>query len=541
MQNSIVRPLGRDMQNVLIGFVGEHEARTFFVRTRDDLTGYTVGLVIDDVDCGAMTKAPMPDGSIMLSLTLTSDMLGKGGDKVCQLLMTKDAIVRKSSQFRAYVGASNDINSTAPDSATIIIISEKITELVHEAALDAIAEVQEVIDSIPADYRELSDRVGANTIALAEKADRSTTYTKTQIDQMIEAVEVETDTTLEIAGAPADAAETGRQIGLIKADLDALASGLSDEAKSALLNCFSNVAWIDTDGQNYYDTLHDALFPPTELNRISAVYTQSGTVYDTDSLDTLKADLVVTAHMSDNTTKTITGYTLTGVLSVGTSIITVNYGGKTTTFSAIVTEYSDAPTDYTWLYKASNGELLSENSNVSNFSKDNQNIIEEIVNGKLHISVPFVKNSEPSIRYYLSPATNNHAKMLVKVKFNSLSYTESGGALRVQLSKGSFGGARAMERRTAIGGDTYKFSMKAGSSNLDVADLILGTWYIVGIELDGNTQVMSINGETVQTASSLHSYATENQLFVQSPPEGENVPIDIEIEWLAYKNLDIAG
>lgn len=163
MQNSIVRPLGRDMQNVLIGFVGEHEARTFFVRTRDDLTGYTVGLVIDDVDCGAMTKAPMPDGSIMLSLTLTSDMLGKGGDKVCQLLMTKDTIVRKSSQFRAYVGASNDINSTAPDSATIIIISEKITELVHEAALDAIAEVQEIIGSIPSDYSELSAQVDTNT------------------------------------------------------------------------------------------------------------------------------------------------------------------------------------------------------------------------------------------------------------------------------------------------------------------------------------------------------------------------------------------
>jgi len=226
MQNSIVRPLGRDMQNVLIGFVGEHEARTFFVRTRDDLTGYTVGLVIDDVDCGAMTKAPMPDGSTMLSLTLTSDMLGKGGDKVCQILMVKDTIVRKSSQFRAYVGASNDINSTAPDSATIIIISEKITELVHEAALDAIAEVQEVIDSIPAEYSALGDQVDTNTAAIALKADKSTTYTKTEVDRMIEGVEVETDTTLEVAGAPADAAETGRQIGLLKADLGAVNSGL---------------------------------------------------------------------------------------------------------------------------------------------------------------------------------------------------------------------------------------------------------------------------------------------------------------------------
>ena len=348
MQNSIVRPLGRDMQNVLIGFVGEHEARTFFVRTRDDLSGYTVGLVIGDIDCGAMTKAPMPDGSIMLSLTLTSDMLGKGGDKVCQLLMTKDTIVRKSSQFRAYVGASNDINSTAPDSATIIIISEKITELVHEAALDAIAEVQEVIDSIPADYSELSARVGANMIALAEKADQATTYTKTQVDQMIADVEVETDTTFSVSGKPADAAETGRQIGLLKADLEDLdervealegsSGGLTSDIKSALMNLVNHLAWDDDDptGQTHITALQNALYPPADLVSITAVYTQSGTVYNTDTLDSLKSDLVVTALMSDSTTQTVTNYTLSGTLTEGTSTITVSYGGKTATFDVTV-------------------------------------------------------------------------------------------------------------------------------------------------------------------------------------------------------------
>ena len=94
----------------------------------------------------------------------------------------------------------------------------EIAETIEHAAETA----QEVIDSIPADYSELSNRVGANTIALAEKADQATTYTKTQVDQMIADVEVETDTTLEVAGAPADAAETGRQIGLLKADLGAV-------------------------------------------------------------------------------------------------------------------------------------------------------------------------------------------------------------------------------------------------------------------------------------------------------------------------------
>ena len=77
-----------------------------------------------------------------------------------------------------------------------------------------------------------------------------------------------------------------------------------------------------------------------ELVSISAVYTQSGTVYDTDTLDILKSDLVVTAHYDNSTTQTITTYTLSGTLAEGTSTITVAYGGKTTTFNVTVTSSS---------------------------------------------------------------------------------------------------------------------------------------------------------------------------------------------------------
>lgn len=79
------------------------------------------------------------------------------------------------------------------------------------------------------------------------------------------------------------------------------------------------------------------------LVSISAVYTQGGTVYDTDTLDSLKTDLVVTAHYDNSTTATVasTDYTLSGTLAEGTSTITVSYGGKTTTFNVTVTE---APT-----------------------------------------------------------------------------------------------------------------------------------------------------------------------------------------------------
>lgn len=74
------------------------------------------------------------------------------------------------------------------------------------------------------------------------------------------------------------------------------------------------------------------------IDSISCTYTQSGTVYNTDALETLKDDLVVTVNYDDNTSETITDYALSGKLSSGTSIVTVTYGGKTTTFNVTVTE-----------------------------------------------------------------------------------------------------------------------------------------------------------------------------------------------------------
>ena len=76
------------------------------------------------------------------------------------------------------------------------------------------------------------------------------------------------------------------------------------------------------------------------VSSISAVYTQSGTVYDIDSLDSLKTDLVVTATYTDSSTSTIpnTDYTLSGTLTDGTSTITVTYQTQTTTFTVTVVQ-----------------------------------------------------------------------------------------------------------------------------------------------------------------------------------------------------------
>lgn len=111
---------------------------------------------------------------------------------------------------------------------------------------------------------------------------------------------------------------------------------ISEDIKTALLQIAGKVWYVDENGPTYYDALSDALYAQ-ELSSITAVYTQSGTVYDTDSLDVLEDDLVVTAYYTDGTSGTVTGYTLSGSLTVGTSTITVTYLDKTATFDVVVT------------------------------------------------------------------------------------------------------------------------------------------------------------------------------------------------------------
>lgn len=216
-------------------------------------------------------------------------------------------------------------------------------------------------------------------------------------------------------------------------------SGLTDDVKTALLNCFAHVAWVDADGQDYYDALESALdsgdlsvslmlsqvsssntattvgygesytatltastgytlntvtvtmggvdvtsttyssgtvsIPSVTGNivitatavlaaqSITATYTQSGTVYDTDSLDSLKADLVVTANYAGGTSETVpaSNYTLSGTLTEGTSTITVSYAGLTDTFDVTVSTWSTSPQiRQADAYYSTTGELVTK-------------------------------------------------------------------------------------------------------------------------------------------------------------------------------------
>lgn len=133
--------------------------------------------------------------------------------------------------------------------------------------------------------------------------------------------------------------DLGTELTDIKQDLQELidgGAGMTEDFKQALHNILEKVAFIDEDGQDYLDALDATMWP--SASSISCVYTQSGTVYASDNIDSLKADLVVTALYSDSTTKVLkpSEYTLTGTLTEGTSTIAVHYGNLTTSFTVTV-------------------------------------------------------------------------------------------------------------------------------------------------------------------------------------------------------------
>lgn len=123
------------------------------------------------------------------------------------------------------------------------------------------------------------------------------------------------------------------QISDVKSELT---NGIPYAVKVALNHIIQNVAFKnDTDYSADKATIN-AWATSINVTSIAAVYEQSGTVYTTDSLDVLRDDLTVTAYYDNGTSAVVNDYTLSGTLTVGTSAITVSYGGESTTFNVTV-------------------------------------------------------------------------------------------------------------------------------------------------------------------------------------------------------------
>lgn len=276
-------------------------------------------------------------------------------------------------------------------------------------AISAAAVAQDAADRAE-DAAEAAERTVAAAVGawLSEHVDPETGYV--------------IDNSLTVSGAAADAKAVGDAI----ADIKSGGSGLTDEAKQALLNCFAHVAWIDEYGQDYYDALEDALYPPSELTRITCVYTQGGTVYDTDSLDSLKSDLVVTAHYDNDTTQTVTSYTLSGTLEVGTSTITVSYDGKTTTFDVTVTHAESGEVEMSEFIQHSNiresGFKLYSDGGETGYSDARF----PTTNGRTSVSDVFT--SDANIKVTFTPTANEFQCWLFGSTNFDNSFTLSSGA-----------------------------------------------------------------------------------------------------------------
>lgn len=303
---------------------------------------------------------------------------------------------------------------------------------------------------------------------------------------------------------------------------------LTANIRQALLQIAEKVAYIDEDGQDYYDDLYDALYPPAppaELVSISAVYTQSGTVYDTDTLDSLKSDLVVTATYDDSTTATVTTYTLSGTLAVGTSTITVTYEGKTDTFNVTVSEF------YTWKYLASDGVKLSARSDLGTVSIANGGS-ETLSNNLLNFYVPHGNNLIS--RFNLAQTTNTKATLSARVKFNAIPVPADSNptGFRMQLSHGTTG----VQVFVSSGNmQTYEGNNAVG--NLKQIDT--GVWYTIEIQLDGSNASIYVDGALVRSITNLSShYCTANAIILQSVNVTTNGDLNVDIDWIRYINED---
>ena len=170
--------------------------------------------------------------------------------------------------------------------------------------------------------------------------------------------------------------------------------------------------------------------PTPTFSSISATYTQGDTVINTTtSLDSLKNNLVVTAHYSDSSSSVIRDYTLSGNLTVGTSTITVTYQGKTTTFNVTVSENSgsggseDETNLVLYIDKTLSQEATAENkTNIFVDHTNNHTVKAKSTNGTSSF-VPKIISDDGTAIQFMNGAETGNLTVLNSGKLTSLNNT----------------------------------------------------------------------------------------------------------------------
>lgn len=133
----------------------------------------------------------------------------------------------------------------------------------------------------------------------------------------------------------------------------------------------------DAGGGEAPDTPVEPEEPAVTLTSISAVY--SGGDVDAGTAVADLTGIVVTAHYSDGTSKTVTGYTLSGTIAEGANTVTVRYEGKTATFTVTGVaesgggESHEGVSSINWCIENTKPEDSNTISSVSNPLKEPDN------------------------------------------------------------------------------------------------------------------------------------------------------------------------
>lgn len=165
---------------------------------------------------------------------------------------------------------------------------------VRDDIADAIDDSADAIEQIYSDVDSASLRENAFAAALQEAIDdnllpipatviddNSLPGSKIQnasipLSKLAEPVQITVDSAL------SDSSTNPVQNKVIKGAIDELngsledlenSVGLSDAFKEALLNCFEHVAWIDGNGETYYNELVSVFYSPKEINGASLSWT----------------------------------------------------------------------------------------------------------------------------------------------------------------------------------------------------------------------------------------------------------------------------
>lgn len=105
------------------------------------------------------------------------------------------------------------------------------------------------IDGLDTTDKTVVGSINEINTTVGNKADSSSVYTKSQVDALIESVDVETDTTLSVSGKPADAKTVGDEISALQDDLSAVSFSLSVDSNGNATLIRSDL--VNTEEVNY--------------------------------------------------------------------------------------------------------------------------------------------------------------------------------------------------------------------------------------------------------------------------------------------------